>query len=223
VDRRLLLDPNASRYSAFEDPFLQLSLLGAIPDSLAAAHFGQSLRSSKPWLSGGRPLWGLPWWLARRDTASLAQFALRAGHKAQGQREAVAQLRARYLHAAATAYLALARADSAHALRLFEAIPDTLCTVTDCYYERLTEARVLNEMGQDREAADVLDRWAWSGDGPFYVLGVLERGRVAEGLGDQEKAKQSYQFVVDVWRRADPELQPYVAEARNGLTRTRRE
>jgi hypothetical protein len=29
------------------------------------------------------------------------------------------------------------------------------------------------------------------------------------------------QFVVDVWRRADPELQSFVVEARNALTRMR--
>ncbi|MBA2714461.1 MAG: hypothetical protein H0U55_13020 [Rubrobacteraceae bacterium] len=29
----------------------------------------------------------------------------------------------------------------------------------------------------------------WSGQGPLFVLGVLERGRVAEGLGEREKAK----------------------------------
>ncbi|HEY9015630.1 MAG TPA: hypothetical protein VIM84_11275, partial [Gemmatimonadales bacterium] len=115
VDRRLLLDPSVSPYSAFGDPFRHLALLGAIPDSLAAAHFGQSLRSSKPWSQYGRSLEALPWWLARRDTASLKQFAFRAGQEARRQREGVAQLRARYLHAAATAYLALLRADSVQA------------------------------------------------------------------------------------------------------------
>ena len=224
VDRRLLLDPNASRFSAFADPFLQLALLGAIPESLAAAHFDQALRSSKPWsqtefFGRPRPLRALPWWLARRDTASLRQFALRAGQEAQRQQDATARLRARYLHAAATAYVALARADSAQALRLFQAIPDTLCTVTGCYFEQLTEARVLDGLGQARQAGDVLDRWIWSGGGPSYVLGVLERGRIAEKLGDKEKAKQSYQFVIDVWRRADPDLQPYVVEARNARAR----
>ncbi|HEY9015231.1 MAG TPA: hypothetical protein VIM84_09235, partial [Gemmatimonadales bacterium] len=223
ADRRLLLDPNASPYSAFADPFRNLALFGAIPDSLAAAHFGLALRSSKPWSSGGRPLWGLPWWLARRDTASLKGFALRARREAVRHGEGEAQLRNRYYHAAATAYLALARADSAQALRLFQAIPDTLCTVADCYFEQLTEARVLNGLGQARQAGDVLDRWLWIGGGPSYVLGVLERGRLAEKLGDKKKAKQSYQFVIDVWRRADPELQAYVEEARNALARLTKE
>ena len=30
---------------------------------------------------------------------------------------------------------------------------------------------------------------------------------------------ESYGFVTDVWRRADPELQPYVTEAREALER----
>jgi hypothetical protein len=67
----------------------------------------------------------------------------------------------------------------------------------------------------------VLDRWVWTGLGPFFVLGVLERGRIAERLGERRKAIDSYQFVVDVWRHADPELEPYVREARAALERLR--
>ena len=51
------------------------------------------------------------------------------------------------------------------------------------------------------------------------VLATLERGRIAERLGQRDKAIQSYRFVADVWRNADPELQPYVGEARDGLKR----
>jgi hypothetical protein len=69
----------------------------------------------------------------------------------------------------------------------------------------------------------VLDRWIWSAAGDQYVLGVLELGRLAERTGEREKANRSYQFVVNVWRRADPELQPYVLEARNALARLTRE
>jgi hypothetical protein len=54
---------------------------------------------------------------------------------------------------------------------------------------------------------------------PLFVLGVLERGHIAEGQGERQKARDSYQFVVDVWRHADPELEPYVREARAGLER----
>jgi hypothetical protein len=117
-------------------------------------------------------------------------------------------------------------------LRLFQAIPDTLCLENDCYYEKLTEARLLNALGQARQAGAVLDRWIWTGGGlyfgplgggPFFVLGVLQRGRIAEGLGERQKAIDSYRFVTDVWHRADPQLQPFVVEARNGLNRMTRE
>ena len=51
----------------------------------------------------------------------------------------------------------------------------------------------------------------------------LERGRIAEALGERQKAIDSYQFVLDVWRQADPQLQPFVVEAWTALTRMKRE
>jgi hypothetical protein len=33
------------------------------------------------------------------------------------------------------------------------------------------------------------------------------------------EARDSYRFVVDVWRHADPALEPYVRETRAGLER----
>ena len=223
ADRRLLLDPSASRFSHFLDPFLSLSLLGVIPESLAATSFGRALEPGKAWHISqyftDRQMRGLPWWQARRDTLSLARFALRAEQEARTQKGAIGKLRGRYLHAAATAYLELARGDSAGALRLFQSIPDTLCIVNICYYEKLIEARLLASQGRARQAGEVLDLWVWRAEGPLYVLGMLDRARIAESLGEREKARDSYQFVADVWRNADPELKPYVREARAGLER----
>jgi hypothetical protein len=108
-------------------------------------------------------------------------------------------------------------------LGLFQSIPDTLCLENDCFYAKLIEARLLTAQGQARQAGAVLDRWVWSGGGPLFVLGRLEQGRIAESLGERQKAIDSYQFVVDVWRRADPELQPFVVEARNALARLTKE
>jgi eukaryotic-like serine/threonine-protein kinase len=223
VDRRLLLDPSASPFTNFLDPFRALALLGAIPESLAAATFAQSLEPVGAWhisrFYTARVLRGLPWWQARRDTASVARFARRAEQEARTQGSARGRLQGRYLQAAATAYLALARADSVRALGLFRAIPDTLCIVNDCFYEKLTEARLLTSQGEARQAGALLDIWVWSGGGPLFVLGVLEQGRIAERLGERGKATRSYQFVLDAWRRADPELQPLVVEARHALAR----
>jgi hypothetical protein len=88
-----------------------------------------------------------------------------------------------------------------------------------CYYEKLTEARLLDSQRDARKAGELRDQWSWSAEGPLFVLGVLDRGRLAEGLGERRIAIDSYQFVVDVWRHADPELAGYVREARAGLER----
>jgi tRNA A-37 threonylcarbamoyl transferase component Bud32/tetratricopeptide (TPR) repeat protein len=223
ADRTLLLDQTASPWTNFEDPFRALAVLRVIPESVSARTFGHALEPGTAWHISqnwtDRQMRGLPWWLARRDTVSLARFALRAQQQARAQASARGKLQARYLHAAATAYLALARADSVRALRLFQAIPDTLCIVNDCFYEKLIEARLLTSQGQPRQAGVVLDRWVWTGETALFVIGTLERGRIAEGLGERQKARDSYQFVVDAWRHADAKLQPYVGEARAGIAR----
>ena len=135
------------------------------------------------------------------------------------QKSAIGKFRGRYLNGAAKAYLELARGDSAGALRLFQSIPDTLCIVNICYYEKLVEARLLASQGRAREAGAILDLWVWKAESPIFVLGRLEQGRIAERLGQRQKAVDSYQFVIDVWRHADLELQPFVLEARKALTR----
>jgi eukaryotic-like serine/threonine-protein kinase len=225
VDRLLLVNPRASRFAWALDPFLSLSLLGAIPESLAVTTFAQAFDPGKLWpmphssFFQPRHLRGLPWWLARRDTVSLARFALRAEQETRTQATAAGKLRGRYLHAAANAYLALARADSVQALRLLQAIPDTLCVANLCSYEKLIEAHLLAAAGRPEQAGALLDQWVWKADGPFVVLGRLEQGRIAEALGEHQKARDSYQFVVDAWRHADPELEPYVREARAGRER----
>jgi tetratricopeptide (TPR) repeat protein len=228
TDKRLLLDPGASRFSGFLDPFLDLSLLGAIPDSVAGAAFGRSLMPTAQWgyLITPRHLRGLPWWLAHRDTTSLARFAARAAGATRGGNPPLVALRIRLLGATATSFLALARGDSAGALQQLEAIPDTLCLADDytqnCFYLNLTRARLLAARGENRRAFDLLERWRWDAEGPSFALATLELARLAERLGEREKAVGSYQFVVDVWRRADPELQPYVTEAREALVRLAR-
>jgi hypothetical protein len=88
------------------------------------------------------------------------------------------------------------------------------------WYERITLARLLAALGREREALDVLDR-----EFPFPAFifhrgtWALERARLAEKLGQGEKARYWYGFVARLWRHGDPELQPIVAEAREALTR----
>jgi hypothetical protein len=129
-------------------------------------------------------------------------------------------LRARLLGVTSTAYAALDRGDSAGALAHLEAIPDTLCLIGECFHLNLTLARLLSARGDDRRASVLVERWRWdAGADPWFVLATLERGRVADRLGGREKAIESYRFVTEAWRRPDPELQPYVSEAREALTR----
>ncbi|HET6577344.1 MAG TPA: hypothetical protein VFG66_03430, partial [Gemmatimonadales bacterium] len=227
ADRRLLADPEASPWSWLYDPFPSLSLFGVIPDSVAGAAFRRSLEPGEPWEPfTPRHFRGLPWWLARRDTASLARFTARAAGVAREAKSASVAGRARLLGALAGAYLTLARHDSAAALLQLESIPDSLCSAGkfSCFYGNLTLARLLAARSEYRAAGDLLERWWWQGfpDGPMLILALLERGRIAERLGEREKAVESYRFVADAWRRADPELQPYVTEAREGLARLAR-
>ncbi|HTG49455.1 MAG TPA: tetratricopeptide repeat protein, partial [Gemmatimonadales bacterium] len=229
VDELLLLQPSASRWSWFLDPFLDLSLLGIIPDSLARATFSRSFEAAAPWGRRFTPrhLRGLPWWLARGDTAALVRFGAQAARTARAPVNQVVALRARLLGETSVAFLDLARGDTGTAIRKLSAIPDTLCLADEysdsCFHLNLTLARLLAARGDDRRAGALLERWRWSGDGPSFVLATLELGRIAERLGDMRKAAECYGFVMAAWHRPDRELLPYVAEAREGLARVRGE
>jgi serine/threonine-protein kinase len=115
------------------------------------------------------------------------------------------------------AFLSLARRDSTTALAEMLALPDS---EYDDAFLRFTRANLLVATGRDAEAAKDLENpyvldWPVGLDG----LRMMQRGRVAERLGRREVAMESYHWVANVWHHADPELQPYVAEARAGLTR----
>jgi tetratricopeptide (TPR) repeat protein len=224
ADRKLIEDPAASRFSDVADPFLELSLLGAIPDSLARATFGRSLLPGTSWglspqFASSRVARGAPWWFARRDTAALVRFAARAARVEHTAGSLTEALRARYRGAAAGAYLTLLRGDSTRAEQLLRAIPDSLCAVNVCFYEKVTLAQLLATRGELRGARELLDRWRWGGGEASFVLATLERGRLAERLGDRGAAIADYQYVVARWRHADSELQRYVSEARDGIGR----
>jgi hypothetical protein len=84
------------------------------------------------------------------------------------------------------------------------------------------KAQLLRTTGYLREAAHTLQPtlspWGsdyWMGDGLWH----LERGRTYERMGDTARARTAYRTVVDLWRHADPELQPHVTEARDALAR----
>ena len=82
---------------------------------------------------------------------------------------------------------------------------------------------MLERNGRAAEGLDLVQRLRSSrGEysfGLFHGLLALEAGRLAERLGRREDALEAYQMVVDLWRHADPELQGFVTEARDGLAR----
>jgi hypothetical protein len=226
VDELRLRQPSASPWSGFLDPFVDLSLLGIVPDSLARVTFGRSLEAGGGWgeVFTPRHLRGLPWWLSRGDTAALVRFGAQVARTARAPATPRAALRARLLGETSAAFLDLARGDSMAAIRKLSAIPDTLCLAdwgtANCFHLNLTLARLLAARGDDRRAGALLDRWRWKGRRtPSFVLATLELGRIAERLGDRREAAECYGFVVATWRRPDPELLSYVAEARAGLAR----
>ena len=204
--------PRISRGGA--QPFADLAMFGLVPAESAAAVFRQGLEGSDVTMIQ----LAFPWWTLRGDTVAILAArkhteALAGSSPDPGERQ-----RARYLTAEASAYFALARQDTAAALGRFLALPDSLCP--GCYRARFTTAQLLVERGRDREAMGLLE-WETPNLLPAVtdVLWELLRARAAERLGDRERAIREYQYVADIWRHADPELQPYVAEARAGLQR----
>jgi serine/threonine-protein kinase len=164
------------------------------------------------------------WWAADGDTAAIRTYI--DSFWASGDRVRTpsvdAMIRASIVEG--RAFLALAKHDSASALRQLVATRDTL---HPCWYENRTAlVELLVAAGKYRDAAKRLERrWPGTtacGNGVDDVLWTLERGRVFERVGRKDEAAASYEFVTAAWRTADPELQPYVREATLGLRRVRR-
>jgi tetratricopeptide (TPR) repeat protein len=91
------------------------------------------------------------------------------------------------------------------------------------WYER---ARVYDRMGQTDSALTLYDRilttpgiWRMFEDAYRLAPTYRRLGELYEARGDRAKARDYYGRFVDLWRDADPELQPIVADARAALRR----
>jgi serine/threonine-protein kinase len=163
------------------------------------------------------------WWASVGDSTSIRAYM--DVFWSQGDRVRTPSIDAgiRSNIVAGRAYLALARGDSAAALRVLSSTRDTL---SECWSDnRVTLVRLLAANGQYREAARRLTR-RWPGTTACYnpvddILWTMERARVLERLGRRDEAAGNYAFVSAAWKTADPELQPYVREAAAGLRRLR--
>jgi serine/threonine-protein kinase len=196
--------------------FPEAVLLGAVPAESAAMAFRDRLAGPV----SHRLVGAFPWWASQKDTTSLRQAEVHADSLALRDPDPVGRARARYATAAASAYLLLARQDTAAALERLLALAERDCP--PCYLDRFTLAQLLVDGRRDPEAWRILQgehRFSTLDPTPTEVLWALLRGRVAERLDERERAIQSYAWVVGMWRNADPELQHYVREAREGLER----
>ena len=80
---------------------------------------------------------------------------------------------------------------------------------------RMVVGYVLMDLERWEEAVPYLRTWWWSADSHMnYHL-----GRAYEQTGEYGKAATEYAFFVEAWEDADPELQPWVEDARRALER----
>ena len=119
------------------------------------------------------------------------------------------------------AYLAPARRDTSLALKLFHEITDTLCV--QCVFERDILVRLHAGRGEVDQAWRLASTRGQTAN-PFYflpfdALALLDHAALAERLGKRDEAIEDYRYLVGMWRNADPELQKYVTQAREGLAR----
>ena len=117
--------------------------------------------------------------------------------------------------------------DAQGALEAFEAMPMeagyALIFVSELYshgFARFLRARALQSTGRDAEAEGWYEGLTAS---PFEVAfrgpALLHRAQIREAAGDRAGAVRLYRAFAELWRDADPELQPMVDEARAALRR----
>jgi eukaryotic-like serine/threonine-protein kinase len=216
--RRGHLRESRRRGSALDDTptFRDMALLGAIPQAEADTFL---LRRTE--LTLGDAVSTLPWWSSRGNVRAIGRVKARCDSAIAkaGTRGPPPPL-ATTGSAAAAAHLALARHDTAQAALLFTELKNEFCP-TGCALNVVIGARLLRAQGDERGAIALLDKYSPSaGNGSLYDgFWTLERARAAERTSDTPRAVQVYRAVERMWAGADPELQPYVAEARKALGR----
>jgi eukaryotic-like serine/threonine-protein kinase len=186
--------------------FAELAILGAVPADTARMVFRRWLRDG----SIHRRL-ALAWWSSRGDTAAIAEFLRMAEQELVEARTQDERLAASYASAAGKAHQSLAHGDTLEALGRFRALPDSLCP--PCYLDRLTRARLLAAMGDDRAALRDLSEPLHAFLTPLEVLYALERARVARRLGASELSRRDHGFVARAWRHGDLELRRRIAQS----------
>jgi DNA-binding SARP family transcriptional activator len=113
---------------------------------------------------------------------------------------------------------ALASLDSTHVDATFGDLSEMLGSHA---YARFLRAEVLRELDRPQEAL----RWYGTlGELSTHELAYvgpahLRQAQLYERLGDGERAAHHYSVFLDLWRQADPQFQPLLADARRSLKR----
>lgn len=168
----------------------------------------------------------------RRDFFSGTYAADRARWPAH--KEAIGRLRAEAGELVATGDSVLAR-DHAVAARALEAYglwkrgrgTQALPLLEAAFHEVAAPNQMIKwwlgelslELGRPREAAVYFASiWGYaSGAGALKPMAALRLGEIYAGLGEFEKARQSYEYALMAWQEADPEMRPRVAVAQRAL------
>jgi serine/threonine-protein kinase len=190
----------------------EISLLAPTASESAGRYFSQRLRAGD--ITESRS--GLAYWASRGDSGSIIRFQVLSDSLAHSDTHSWLREHGQYGSAAARAYLTLVRRDTAEALRRFEDLPDSLCL--GCFSESLTRLLLWSTKRFDQHVVDAQGPWSYF-PSASEVIARLEQARAAERLGNRDRAIAGYNFVAEVWRHADQELQPYALEARTALGR----
>ncbi len=194
------------------------ALVEAFPRDSATTRFRRWLEEYSGDHTRPFPWWTLPWWVREGDALTIDRIAGMA--EAESKEKDVQRSRiGSYAARAARGYLALARGDSAGALTILRALPDSLCV--DCYQERVETARLMARLGELERAALLLDERPNRLLTPTEIPLALERARVARQMQRDEKALQNFALVASAWSRADATLGEIVNEAREAATALR--
>jgi len=85
--------------------------------------------------------------------------------------------------------------------------------------ERFLYAEALRQTGRERDALQWYDSFVSAWDLPFIAPAHFRAAEIHEHLGNPAAARLHYARFATQWRRADPELQPLVQQARQALER----
>ncbi len=126
-------------------------------------------------------------------------------------------------------YIAQAEGRKTDALAAFRALYDEGGACNICGLYEL--AGVFDSMGQADSAIALYQRAISTpatfgrlfGDGPTLAPSLKRLGELYEARGDRKKAADYYGRFVELWKDADPELQPGVKEVRGRLARLSQE